>query len=140
MQCSRNRLFVRYHFCIWLYIAKELHWYQQVDQNYRHIRSWWQLPGKQILCRFTLLGACHIKRERQNRIFKDTATKGQCSIGWFFGFKLHLIINDKGEILDFMLSQGNVGDRKPLQNKSLHKKVFGKLFGDKGYISQTLFE
>ncbi len=88
----------------------------------------------------TPLRACHIRREKQNRVFKDFATKGQCSIGWFFGFKLHLIINDKGEILDFMLTQGNVDDREPLKNKSFHKKVFGKLVGDKGYISQTLFE
>jgi hypothetical protein len=88
----------------------------------------------------TPLRACHIRREKQNRVFKDLATKGQCSIGWFFGFKLHLIINDKGEILDFMLTQGNVDDREPLKNKSFHKKVFGKLFADKGYISQTLFE
>lgn len=88
----------------------------------------------------TPLRACHIRREKQNRVFKGLATKGQCSIGWFFGFKLHLIINDKGEILDFMLTQGNIDDREPLKNKSFHKKVFGKLFGDKGYISQTLFE
>ena len=87
----------------------------------------------------TPLRACHIRREKQNRVFKGLATKGQCSIGWFFGFKLHLIINDKGEILDFMLTQGNIDDREPLKNKSFHKKVFGKLFGDKGYISQTLF-
>jgi hypothetical protein len=88
----------------------------------------------------TPLRACHIRREKQNKVFKDLATKGQCSIGWFFGFKLHLIINDKGEILDFMLTQGNVDDREPLKNKSFHKKVFGKLVGDKGYISQSLFE
>lgn len=88
----------------------------------------------------TPLRACHIRREKQNRVFKDKATKGQCSIGWFFGFKLHLIINDKGEVLDFMLTQGNVDDREPLKNKSFHKKVFGKLVGDKGYISQNLFE
>ena len=88
----------------------------------------------------TPLRACHIRRESQNKVFKGLATKGQCSIGWFFGFKLHIIINDRGEILDFMLTQGNVDDREPLKNKSFHKKVFGKLVGDKGYISQTLFE
>lgn len=88
----------------------------------------------------TPLRACHIKRERQNKVFKGIATKGQCSIGWFFGLKLHLIINDKGEILDFMLSQGNVDDREPLRNKKFHEKVFGKLIGDKGYICKTLFE
>jgi hypothetical protein len=88
----------------------------------------------------TPLKACHIRRERSNKVFKGLATKGQCSIGWFFGFKLHLIINDKGEILDFMLTQGNIDDREPLKNKSFHDKIFGKLFGDKGYICKSLFE
>ena len=88
----------------------------------------------------TPLRSCHIKRERQHRTFKGVAQKGQCSIGWFYGFKLHLIINDKGEILDFILTPGNVDDREPLKNMELHKRVFGKLFGDKGYISKDLFE
>lgn len=88
----------------------------------------------------TPLRACHIRRERSNKVFKGTAEKGQCSIGWFYGFKLHLIINDRGEILEFMLTQGNTGDREPLQNKAFHDKIFGKLFGDKGYISQSLFD
>jgi len=88
----------------------------------------------------TPIRACHIRRERSNKVFKGVATKGQCSIGWFFGLKLHLIINDKGEILDFMLTQGHVNDREPLKHKSFHDRVFGKLYGDKGYIGQTLFE
>ncbi len=61
-------------------------------------------------------------------------------MGWFYGFKLHLIINDKGEILDFILTPGNVDDREPLKNMDLHKRIFDKLFGDKGYISKNLFE
>lgn len=58
----------------------------------------------------------------------------------FFGFKLYLIINNKGEILDFIITPGNVDDRKPLSDMNLHKRIFGKLFGDKGYISKDLFE
>lgn len=88
----------------------------------------------------TPIRACHIKREYSNKVFKGIATKGSCSTGWFFGLKLHLIINDKGEILDFMLTQGNVDDRVPLKDKDFHKRIFGKLIGDKGYISKTLFE
>lgn len=88
----------------------------------------------------TPLRACHIKREKQHKTFKGMATKGQCSIGWFFGFKLHLIVNDKGEILDFMLTQGNVDDREPLKNLDFHKRIFGKIYGDKGYIGKDLFE
>lgn len=88
----------------------------------------------------TPIRICHIKRERQNKVFKGIARKGQCSIGWFFGLKLHIIINDKGEILTFLLTPGDTDDRAPLKNKKFHDKVFGKLFGDKGYISQNLFE
>lgn len=88
----------------------------------------------------TPLRSCHIRREKQHKTFKGVATKGQCSLGWFFGFKLHLIINDKGEILDFVITQANVDDRKPLENMNLHKNIFGKLYGDKGYIGKDLFE
>jgi hypothetical protein len=88
----------------------------------------------------TPIRACHIKRERQNKVFKGMAIKGQCSLGWFFGFKLHIVINDKGEIIDFLFTPGNTDDREPLKDKSFHKNLFGKLFGDKGYISQSLFE
>lgn len=88
----------------------------------------------------TPLRSCHIKREKQHRTFKGIAQKGQCSLGWFYGFKLHLIINDRGEILDFILTPGNVDDREPLKDMDLHKRIFGKLFGDKGYIGKDLFE
>ncbi|GHU08847.1 hypothetical protein FACS189431_5830 [Alphaproteobacteria bacterium] len=61
-------------------------------------------------------------------------------MGWFFGFKLHLVINDKGEIFDFLITQANVDDREPLKNKRFHDKLFGKIFADRGYVSQDLFE
>ena len=88
----------------------------------------------------TPIRVCHIKREKQHKVFKGFAQKGQCSLGWFYGFKLHLIINDKGEILDFIITPGNIDDRKPLSDINLHKRIFRKLFGDKGYISKDLFE
>ena len=88
----------------------------------------------------TPLRVCHIKRQRSHKTFNGLATKGKSSIGWFFGFKLHIIINDKGEILDFVFTQGNVDDRTPLKSRRFHKNVFGKIFGDRGYISQDLFE
>ena len=88
----------------------------------------------------TPIRVCHIKREKQHKVFKGFAQKGQCSLGWFYGFKLHLIINDKGEILDFIITTGNIDNRKPLSDMNLHKRIFGKLFGDKGYISKDLFE
>ena len=88
----------------------------------------------------TPIRVCHIKREKQHKVFKGFAQKGQCSLGWFYGFKLHLIINDKGEILDFIITPGNIDNRKPLSDMNLHKRIFEKLFGDKGYISKDLFE
>ena len=59
-------------------------------------------------------------------------------MGWFFGFKLHLIINDKGEILSFYLTKGNVDDRNLKAITKMTEELFGKLFGDKGYISKAL--
>jgi len=88
----------------------------------------------------TLLRVCHAKREKQHRVFKGIAAKGKYTMGWFFGFKLHLIINDKGELLSFYLTKGNVDDRNIELMTAMTKDVFGKLFGDKGYISKDLAE
>lgn len=88
----------------------------------------------------TVLKVCHYKREQQNKVFKGIATKGRGTMGWFFGFKLHIIINERGEMIDFLITQGNVDDRQPLKDKTFHDKVFGKIFADRGYIGQDLFE
>lgn len=61
-------------------------------------------------------------------------------MGWFFGFKLHLICNERGELLNFMITPGNVDDRKSLEYKSFVEFIYGKLVGDKGYIGKNLFE
>lgn len=86
----------------------------------------------------TAIKVCHIKREKQHRVFKDLASKGNGTLGWFYGFKLHLIINDRGEILSFYLTKANVDDRNLKVMSTLTENIFGKLYGDKGYISQTL--
>ena len=88
----------------------------------------------------TPLVACHIKREHNNKTMKGFAAKGKCTMGWFYGFKLHLVINDKGEIIQWLLTSGNVDDREPLKSKKFTERLFGKLFADRGYISQDLFE
>jgi len=88
----------------------------------------------------TVLKACHYKREKQNKVFKGIAAKGRGTMGWFFGFKLHIIINERGEIIDFLITQGNIDDRQPLKDKTFHNKVFGKIFADRGYIGKDLFE
>ena len=59
-------------------------------------------------------------------------------MGWFFGFKLHLIVNENGEILSFQITPGNVSDISPVE--SLTEGLWGKLFGDRGYISSSLFK
>tara|TARA_B100000508_G_scaffold69411_1_gene54195 strand:- start:512 stop:1423 length:912 start_codon:yes stop_codon:yes gene_type:complete len=86
----------------------------------------------------TSIAACHIKREKQHKVLKELAAKGKGTLGWFYGFKLHLIINDKGEILSFYLTKGNVDDRDLKVMGSLTQNIFGKLYGDRGYISQAL--
>jgi len=86
----------------------------------------------------TVLRVCHNKRIKRNKTFKDVATVGKSSMGWFYGFKLHLVINDKGEILSFYLSKANVDDRNAKAITKLTQNLFGKLFGDKGYISKAL--
>jgi hypothetical protein len=88
----------------------------------------------------TTLDVCHIKREHSHKVFDGIASKGKSTTGWFFGFKLHLIINDRGEILSFVITRGNVDDREPLGTESFIKDVFGKLYADRGYISQMLKE
>ncbi len=60
-------------------------------------------------------------------------------MGWYVGFKLHLLCNEKGEIVNFVLTRANVDDREESVIDTLTDKVFGKLYADKGYISQSLF-
>jgi hypothetical protein len=90
----------------------------------------------------TSLEVCDPKRISQHRVFATDAKRGKTSTGWFYGFKLHLAVNDRGELLACCLTPGNVDDRTPVP--SLVKDLRGKLFGDRGYISapltQLLFE
>ena len=88
----------------------------------------------------TPLRVCRNQRILIHKTFEGLAERGKCSMGWFFGFKLHLIINDKGEILNFMFTPGNVYDREPLKQGKFLKNIKGKLCADKGYIGQALFE
>ena len=88
----------------------------------------------------TALRVCRNQRIHLHRVFRGLAQRGQCSMGWFYGFKLHLICNEKGELLSFMLTPGNIDDRDPLKNSAFLENISGKLVGDKGYISKGLFE
>ncbi len=88
----------------------------------------------------TPLKVCDNHRIHNHRVFSEYAKTGKSSMGWFYGFKLHLIINNKGEILSFCLTSGNIDDRNEAVIDSLTKEIFGKLFADRGYISQKLSE
>ena len=86
----------------------------------------------------TPLPVCHPCRALSHKVFGDLPHWGKNSVGWYYGFKLHLIINDRGELLAFKLTPANTDDRKPVAD--LTSGLLGKLFGDKGYISAELFE
>jgi transposase len=86
----------------------------------------------------TSLDVCLNQRIASHKVFAGLAERGKTSTGWFFGFKLHLVINDRGELLNVTLTPANVDDRKPVPN--LVRKLFGKIFGDKGYISKALYD
>jgi transposase len=84
------------------------------------------------------LAVCHNRRIHSNRVFSGLARRGRSSVDWFYGFKLHLIVNDAGELLAVWLTTGNTDDRKPVPR--LTKKLYGKLIGDRGYVSKKLTE
>jgi Transposase DDE domain len=86
----------------------------------------------------TDLTVCHNKRISQHKVFANIAARGKTPTGWFFGFKLPLVFNEKGELLEVALTPGNVDDRKPVPQ--LVKRLFGKIFADRGYLSRALFQ
>jgi hypothetical protein len=84
----------------------------------------------------TSLRVCRNRRIHSHRVFRGVAGRGKTSVGWFFGFKLHLVINECGELLGVRLTPGNCDDRRPVP--ALVKDLRGRLVGDKGYISGAL--
>ena len=88
----------------------------------------------------TPIRVCKNKRIFNHKVFEGLAKRGRSTMGWFFGFKLHIVVNEVGELLGFTITPGNIDDREPLKNGDFLDKVYGKLFADKGYIGQELFE
>jgi transposase len=86
----------------------------------------------------TKLAVCHNIRIPRNRVFSGVAERGKGTMGWFYGFKLHLLVNEQGEILSVKITTANIDDRKPIPD--MVKQLWGTLYGDKGYLSQTLKE
>src|SRR3954447_9899726 len=81
---------------------------------------------------------CDNHRIGRHKVFAGLAQRGKTSMGWFFGFKLHLVFNTDTEIVALKLTPGNVHDTKPVP--ALTRELTGKLFGDKGYIGRKLAE
>lgn len=81
---------------------------------------------------------CHNRRISRHKVFKGMSERGKSTMGWFYGFKLHIIINNKGELMGIKVTAGNKDDRSVIEE--LSEKLKGKLFGDKGYISQAKFK
>ena len=88
----------------------------------------------------TKIAICNNKRIKRNRVFEGIAERGKSTMGWFYGFKLHIAINEKGELCGVNMSKGNVDDREEEVLDEVLKNVSGKLFADKGYISKKLFK
>lgn len=84
----------------------------------------------------TSIKVCHNRRITADKVFKPLAARGKTSVEWFFGFKLHLVINEQGELLNVQLTPGNTDDRKPVPH--LLQRLLGKVFGDRGYVFQKL--
>lgn len=84
------------------------------------------------------LPVCHIKRSKRHKTFDSIAEYGKTSVGWFFGLKLHIVTNDKGELLAFKITKGSKSDSQ--EAVPLLKSFKGLAFGDKGYIGKKIFE
>jgi hypothetical protein len=86
------------------------------------------------------LAVCHNARIYSHKVFKGLAQRGKTSTGWFYGFKIHLVINMYGEVMSFYVTPGNVSDKDLTTVDKITKKLTGLLFGDKGYISSKIFK
>jgi hypothetical protein len=84
----------------------------------------------------TKLAVCENLRIPQHRQFAGIAARGKTTLGWFYGFKLHITVSDRGELLAWQVTPGNIDDRRPVPK--LAQRLVGKLFGDLGYLSEPL--
>lgn len=82
------------------------------------------------------LKVCHNRRINQHQVFDELAARGKTSVDWFYGFKLHLVVNEHGELLNVTVTPGNTDDRKPVPD--LLAGLWGKVFADRGYVSKKL--
>ena len=86
----------------------------------------------------TKLAVCHNRRIHRHKVFDGLAARGKTSMGWFFGLKLHFVINHKGQVMALKITPGNTADSTVLDQITQH--LAGKLYADKGYIGHALFK
>lgn len=86
------------------------------------------------------LPVCHNRRIHNHKVFKDIAERGKTSTGWFYGLKLHMVINNFGQIMSFTFTTGSVSDSNSDVLRKLLAKLEGNCYGDKGYLSKIFEE
>ena len=84
------------------------------------------------------LPVCDNRRIGSNWVFKEVAKRGKSSTGWFYGLKLHLIINNLGEVVNFLITPANVADNNEKVLLQLFEGVQGECYADKGYLSKLM--
>jgi len=82
------------------------------------------------------LVVCDNRRIHSHRVFQGQVKRGKCSTGWFYGFKLHLVINNLGQIMNFLVTPGNVADNNEEVLKTLLTHLKGECYGDRGYLTK----
>ena len=85
----------------------------------------------------TKLAVCHNRRISRHKVFEGLAARGKTSMGWFYGLKLHFVINHKGQVMALKITPGNTADSTVLD--AITQQLAGKLYTDKGYIGRALF-
>lgn len=86
------------------------------------------------------LPVCDYARRASNRVFQGVAAYGKSSTGWFYGLKLHLVINNLGQAVSFLFTPANVADNNHGVLHALLDGLSGNCYGDKGYLSALFAE
>ena len=85
------------------------------------------------------LPVCHNRRIHNHKVFVEYARRGKSSTGWFYGLKVHLVINQMGQLVSVLFTSANMADNNHKVLRYLLTKLKGQCFGDKGYLTK-LFE
>lgn len=134
--------YVRYEFWLRSYFPKLVSYTRFVELQTKAALP--MLLFVQLVCKSSCTGisfidsfclkVSHIRRASSHKVFKNIAQKGKTSVGWFYGFKVHFVMNQYGEVVEFCITSGNVADNNHSVIMKLFKNIFGKVFGDKGYL------